>query len=150
MMGVVMVVLVLMSGVVGPGAATETASGLPPADAAIVAVMKMQAAAWNRGDFDAFFSYYAGEETTAFAGSEGLVFGVDTIKARFIAKYGDPDARGRLTFSDVVKVAGDEIFQVIAGRWRLDERKDGPLAGRFTLVFKKTPAGWRIVYDHSS
>jgi beta-aspartyl-peptidase (threonine type) len=35
------------------------------------------------------------------------------------------------------------------GRWQL-ERANDRLHGRFTLVFRKTPDGWKIVHDHTS
>jgi beta-aspartyl-peptidase (threonine type) len=35
------------------------------------------------------------------------------------------------------------------GRWRLKRNKDQP-HGRFTLLFRKLPEGWRIVHDHTS
>jgi ketosteroid isomerase-like protein len=38
---------------------------------------------------------------------------------------------------------------LVFGRWRLQREKDEP-SGLFTLVFRKTPAGWRIVHDHTS
>jgi len=38
---------------------------------------------------------------------------------------------------------------VVLGRWRLERAKDRP-HGRFTLIFKRLPEGWRIVHDHTS
>jgi ketosteroid isomerase-like protein len=38
---------------------------------------------------------------------------------------------------------------VVAGRWHLQRAKDEP-HGRFTLVFRKTKEGWKIVHDHTS
>ena len=35
------------------------------------------------------------------------------------------------------------------GRWRLERAQDAP-SGLFTLLFRRTSAGWRIVHDHTS
>jgi ketosteroid isomerase-like protein len=37
----------------------------------------------------------------------------------------------------------------VLGRWRLKRANDEP-HGRFTLIFKRLPEGWRIVHDHTS
>jgi ketosteroid isomerase-like protein len=38
---------------------------------------------------------------------------------------------------------------VVVGRWQLKRTNDEP-HGRFTLIFKRLPEGWRIVHDHTS
>jgi len=38
---------------------------------------------------------------------------------------------------------------VVLGRWRLARANDEP-HGRFTLIFRRMPEGWRIVHDHTS
>jgi len=38
---------------------------------------------------------------------------------------------------------------VVLGAWRLKRGNDEP-HGRFTLIFKRLPEGWRIVHDHTS
>jgi len=38
---------------------------------------------------------------------------------------------------------------IVLGRWALKRTSDQP-HGRFTLIFKRLPEGWRIVHDHTS
>jgi ketosteroid isomerase-like protein len=38
---------------------------------------------------------------------------------------------------------------IALGRWELKRANDNP-HGRFTLIFRHTPDGWRIVHDHTS
>jgi len=38
---------------------------------------------------------------------------------------------------------------LVLGRWTLQRANDKP-HGRFTLIFKRLPEGWRIVHDHTS
>jgi ketosteroid isomerase-like protein len=56
---------------------------------------------------------------------------------------------GTLTFSDleITLLNGDSA--TVLGRWALKRAGDEP-HGRFTLIFKRTTKGWRIVHDHTS
>jgi len=56
---------------------------------------------------------------------------------------------GTLTFADieVTMLSSDEAL--VLGRWRLKRANDEP-HGRFTLIFRRLPKGWRIVHDHTS
>jgi ketosteroid isomerase-like protein len=56
---------------------------------------------------------------------------------------------GTLAFSDLeVNLIGKDAA-VVTGRWQLARAGDTP-RGRFTLIFRQTRAGWRIVHDHTS
>ncbi len=46
---------------------------------------------------------------------------------------------------------GTEYASVI-GKWHLDRSPEagGNVGGIFTLLFQKTPAGWKIILDHTS
>jgi ketosteroid isomerase-like protein len=39
---------------------------------------------------------------------------------------------------------------LITGRFTLSGGGKDEQTGRFTLIWMRTPAGWRIVHDHSS
>jgi ketosteroid isomerase-like protein len=56
---------------------------------------------------------------------------------------------GTLTFSDLEIMLLSPDSAVASGRWRLKRANDQP-HGRFTLIFKRLPEGWRIVHDHTS
>jgi ketosteroid isomerase-like protein len=56
---------------------------------------------------------------------------------------------GSLTFSDLeITLIGPDAA-VALGRWQLKRAQDQP-HGRFTLIFRHLPEGWRIVHDHTS
>jgi ketosteroid isomerase-like protein len=56
---------------------------------------------------------------------------------------------GTLTFSDLeITLLGADAALVL-GRWHLRRANDEP-HGRFTLLFRRTRQGWKIVHDHSS
>jgi beta-aspartyl-peptidase (threonine type) len=56
---------------------------------------------------------------------------------------------GLLTFSDLEITSLGPDAAVVLGRWKLKRAQDQP-HGRFTLIFRKTADGWRIVHDHTS
>lgn len=111
--------------------------------------MAAQVAAWNRGDIDGFMGGYARSETTEFVSGDKLTRGWQVVCDRYRKKYDTPEKMGRLTFSDVkiTLLSGDAA--IVLGRWQLVRRGDKP-HGLFTLLFRRTPVGWRIVHDHTS
>jgi uncharacterized protein (TIGR02246 family) len=115
----------------------------------IRAVMVAQEAAWNRGDIDGFMNGYARSRTTVFVSGDTVTRGWQTVRDRYKKKYATAPQMGRLTFSDleIAPLAPDSA--VVFGRWELRRKSDRP-HGRFTLLFRRTPDGWRIVHDHTS
>jgi beta-aspartyl-peptidase (threonine type) len=56
---------------------------------------------------------------------------------------------GTLTFSDVEVTMLSPEAAAVLGRWKLKRANDEP-HGRFTLIFKRFPEGWRIIHDQTS
>ncbi len=56
---------------------------------------------------------------------------------------------GMLTFSDLEITMLSKEAALVLGRWHLKRASDDP-HGTFSLLFRKTKVGWRIVHDHSS
>ena len=115
----------------------------------IRAVMAAQEAAWNRGDVDGFMNGYARSRTIVFVSGDTITRGWQTVRDRYKKKYANAEQMGRLTFSDLEITPLDENAAVVLGRWELKRKSDHP-HGRFTLIFRRTNAGWRIVQDHTS
>ena len=118
-------------------------------DAEIRAVLSAQAAAWNRGDIDRFMNAYARSGATEFISGDKLTRGWQTVRDRYHKKYNSREKMGRLTYSElrITRLGGDAAL--VIGRWRLVRKNDTP-HGRFTLLFRHTADGWRIVHDHTS
>ena len=116
--------------------------------AAIHAVLDQQAAAWNRGDIEAYMAGYAQSDDTMFVGTD-VTRGWTKVRDRYKAKYDSPAKMGTLVFSDLDlrPVGRDDV--IVTGAWKLTREADTP-HGRFTLIFHRRSEGWRIVYDHSS
>jgi uncharacterized protein (TIGR02246 family) len=117
--------------------------------AEIESVLTAQQGAWNRGDIDAFMNGYARSASTVFVSEDQVQRGWDTVRDRYRAKYSDHAKMGTLHFSDIEVTIVSPDAAVVLGRWRLKRTNDEP-HGRFTLLFKRLPEGWRIVHDHTS
>jgi beta-aspartyl-peptidase (threonine type) len=145
--GFALLIVAGLGGTMAPGADDDTRD---QAKSAIARVLKDQAAAWNRGDLTGFMEgYWKSPELTFFSG-KNRTKGWQATLERYQKQYqAEGKEMGKLTFSELdIEVLGpDSAF--VRGRWKLITSKDTP-GGLFTLVFKKTPAGWRIVHDHTS
>jgi uncharacterized protein (TIGR02246 family) len=129
--------------------AADEKSGNAPVISEIRAVLRAQQEAWNRGDIDSFMNGYAREETTVFVSGDEVRRGWQTVRDRYLSKYNDRAKMGTLTFSDLeIEQLGPDSALAL-GHWELKHASDNP-HGRFTLIFRKTPDGWRIVHDHTS
>ena len=137
--------IVSLLGLVLFAAATLLAA---PADE-IHAVVQAQQEAWNRGDIDAFMDGYARDESTTFVSEDTVRRGWETVRARYKEKYSDRAKMGTLSFSDLEINVLSPDAAVVLGRWQLERANDRP-HGRFTLIFRRTKDGWKIVLDHTS
>jgi len=117
--------------------------------AEIQSVLSAQQTAWNRGDIDAFMNGYARSASTVFVSQDEVSRGWETVRDRYRVKYSDRTKMGTLSFSEIEVTMASPEAAVVLGRWRLKRTDDEP-HGRFTLIFKHLPEGWRIVHDHMS
>jgi ketosteroid isomerase-like protein len=115
----------------------------------IRALLEQQARAWNAGDMGGFMEVYARSEQTRFASGGDVTFGWQTIFDRYHKKYATRAAMGVLSFSEVEITPLGSDTALAFGRWSLKREMDTP-SGLFTLVFRHTSEGWRIVHDHTS
>jgi ketosteroid isomerase-like protein len=133
--------------VIAAGGVSAAAEVNAPAE--IRAVMKAQEAAWNRGEIDGFMEGYARSGATEFVSGDKLTRGWQTVRDRYKKKYSSKEKMGRLTFSELKITVLTPDAALVLGRWELARKGDRP-HGIFTLLFRRTPAGWRIVHDHTS
>jgi ketosteroid isomerase-like protein len=115
----------------------------------IQSVLDAQQEAWNRGDIDGFMNGYARAASTVFISEDEARRGWETVRERYRQKYSDRTKMGALTFSEIEITLLSPDAAAVLGRWRLKRANDEPY-GRFTLIFRRLPEGWRIVHDHTS
>jgi uncharacterized protein (TIGR02246 family) len=121
----------------------------PNSVAEIQSVLSAQQDAWNRGDIDGFMNGYARSASTVFVSEDEVRRGWEIVRDRYRAKYSDHAKMGTLSFSEIEVTMLSPDAAVVLGRWKLKRANDEP-HGRFTLIFKRLPEGWRIVHDHTS
>ncbi len=121
----------------------------------IRALLTAQAVAWNKGDLDGFMAGYWNDVKLTFIGGGDITFGWKKTKERYEKRYkADGKAMGKLAFSElhVDELSANAVM--VRGRYELTfEKQTEPkkhARGRFTLIVKKFPDGWRITHDHTS
>jgi ketosteroid isomerase-like protein len=149
-------VLITLLVIVFPMVARTLGLSTPAADeAAIRAVLDAQVAAWNNGDLDGFMAGYWRDENLAFTSGDKLTKGWEATRDRYQKKYFTPDKdgrfaeRGELSFGELQVESLSPTAAVVRGRYFLKLAK-GTDTGRFTLMLRKMPDGWRITSDHTS
>jgi len=118
------------------------------AEADIRRVMDAQAEAWNRGDIETFLEGYAKSPDLLFASRGTFSRGWDPLLERYRVAYPEGNM-GVLRFDDLEIHFLDETSAWVVGSWWLAMEDSAP-HGVFTLIFKQTEVGWRIIHDHSS
>jgi beta-aspartyl-peptidase (threonine type) len=116
---------------------------------AIQAILDAQVAAWNHSDIDGFMAGYAASEKTTFVSGDEVTLGWKTVRDRYAKKYDSPEKMGKLEFSALTITPLCDDAAMVLGSWSLERKQDQP-HGKFTLLFRKLPEGWRIVLDHTS
>ena len=121
----------------------------PDPDKAIRAVIEAQRDAWNRGDIEGYMDGYLRSSTTVFVSGDNVTHGWQTVLEHYKKGYDSREKMGVLTFTDLEITTLSKNSAVVVGRWHLQRAKDEP-HGRFTLIFRKTRQGWKIIHDHTS
>lgn len=116
---------------------------------AIRAVLDKQVADWNRSDIPAFMDGY--DKDTTFVGAT-TTKGSRQVLQNYLRKYPTKEAMGQLTFSDLEITPLDAGSAYVIGKWHLARNAagGGDTGGVFSLIFRKTASGWKVILDHTS
>ncbi len=122
----------------------------------IRAVLDAQVTAWNKGDLDGFMAGYWNDEGLTFISGGEITSGWKKTKERYEKRYkADGKEMGKLTFSELHVETFSPNAAMMRGKFALtfekekDEKKK-TAGGRFTLILRKMPDGWKLVHDHTS
>jgi ketosteroid isomerase-like protein len=140
--------------------ASAQASPFPAAqgeESAIRTTLAAQETAWNHGDIPAFMATYEDSPETTFIGVS-INKGSQRILERYKKSYSTPALMGQLSFHEVeVRLlpasTGTAEYAIVTGRFHLERTVKGEGTkdeGIFSLVWHKTPTGWKIILDHTS
>ena len=121
-------------------------------DDAIRSMLSDSQTAWNRGDLAAFASYYEDSPDTTFIGNEVVRGGTKAILDRYRRRYPNREAMGTLTFSEIEIRNLAPGVALTTGKFELKRTPagGGGASGRFTLILRRMPGGWKIIHDHTS
>jgi uncharacterized protein (TIGR02246 family) len=118
---------------------------------AIRRVLSDQEEAWNEGDIDTFMNGYDNSPNTVFIG-KAVQRGYESVRARYHKQYPNAEKMGKLSFSDLsVNLLGAD-YASLTGEFHLIRKVSagGNPSGVFSLLFRRTPKGWKIILDHTS
>ncbi len=118
--------------------------------AAVRAVIEEQAAAWNRGDIEGFMKGYERAEGITFVSGDQITRGWQTVLERYKKNYDSREKMGTLAFTELEFKPISPFYITALGRYQLTRSNGETPHGRFTLIFRRTAQGWRIVHDHTS
>jgi ketosteroid isomerase-like protein len=130
----------------------------PPDDPATIRkAMTDQVLAWNRGDITGFMQAYENSPDTTFIGSQ-IGKGYERILHRYQEAYANSDQMGKLTFAEIeVRMlpskCGAPEYAVVTGQYHLERTERGSATkdnGIFSLLWHRTPTGWKIILDHTA
>ncbi len=105
-----------------------------------------QAAAWNKGDLDAFCASYADDAT--FLTPTGLTKGRDQVLARYKKRYPDKAAMGTLSFEFLDARVAPGAVSVMA-KWTLSYPNKPSASGGTLVVLQPRGTSWMVVQDAS-
>ena len=115
----------------------------------ILAVMDAQVKGWNAADVEGYMGGYVISDSLRFVSGGTANYGWHRIMERFKKRYPDPEDMGTLSFTDISVTVLSDDAAVVFGRYTQETKNDRP-TGLFTLLFRRTDDGWRIVHDHTS
>lgn len=114
-------------------------------------ILDMQVEAWNNGDIEAFMSAYVNDESLRFASGNTIQHGYQATLERYRRSYPDKSHMGHLRFEIFENNKLSEESILTFGRFHLTRDDSiGNLQGLFTILFKRTDDGWKIISDHTS
>ena len=136
--------LFLICGITTYGYAADSQS-------AVENVLHAQQDAWNRHDLDTFMAGYWNSPNLTFFSGGKQTSGWQATLDRYRSTYTSPGHEmGKLDFSDLrVEMLGPKAA-FVRGSWHLTMPDGKTPHGKFTLIFRRFPQGWKIVHDHTS
>ena len=118
-------------------------------EAQIVANLKASAEAWNRGSLTDHVAIY--DPSVTMMTRQGPRRGVAPIQEAFSKSYfRDGKPKQQLSMEQVAIRMLSADSALVTGRFVLSGGGEKEQSGWFTLVWLRTPSGWKVVHDHTS
>jgi len=118
-------------------------------EAQIVAALKASTEAWNRGSLAGHVALY--DPSVTMMTRQGPRRGVAPIEEAFSKTYfRDGKPKQQLSMEQVAIRMLSADSALVTGRFVLSGGVEKEQSGWFTLVWMRTPSGWKVVHDHTS
>lgn len=118
-------------------------------EAEIRAMVQASMEAFDRGDLNGHLAIY--DPAVTFMTASGPRPGVAPIEASFREHYfRDGLPKQQLSFEQVAARSLAPDVALVTGKFLLSGGEEKDQSGWFTLVWVRTPAGWKAIHDHSS
>lgn len=127
---------------------TGTGLRFPSDAAAIRAVFDTTTAGWNRGELAVYLSAYTDSATAM--GANGPERGVNAIGDQMRAGFwrtGRPVQNLHFEHLEIRPLGPDHAL--VTGQYVLRGAGRPDRTGWFTTIWRRTPAGWRMIHDHA-
>ena len=120
-----------------------------PVEQALRGAFQVAEETWNRADLAGHVAMYA--DSATFMTGRGPIVGRDRI-AEVLRRglWTDGKPNQQLAFHDLVVRPLGADHAMVTGRFVLAGGGKAEQTGRFSTVWRRTPAGWRMIHDHSS
>jgi beta-aspartyl-peptidase (threonine type) len=127
------------------------ASAAPTVEESVRGVLSAQVDAWNRRDLVGYMAGYWRSPELTFVSGSTVTRGWEAILERYRKRYQrEGREMGKLDFAELKVVPLGDDAALARGRWRLQMSGGKESKGLFSLVLRRLPEGWRIVYDQSA
>lgn len=105
---------------------------------------------WNDGNLKKAMTIYDNSTKTKLISDSTMIQGYPKITDYFKKNFPSQKEMGSMTFSDIqVKLLSTDHALAI-GKWALQTLSGTTTHGIFSVVYKKTDKGWKIILDHTS
>jgi hypothetical protein len=128
-----------------------SAPALPAAPAAAATrAFHEQMAAWNRGDLEAALALYWNSVQMTWVNRAGLETGIATFAQAMRAQYAaNPQRMGQFTGAVLKAMPIDARHALLVVRWSIDVDGANRMGGISSQLWKRTPRGWKIIFEHA-
>ena len=130
-------------------ACASTTPTAPDDEALIRAALNASTAAWNAGSLTGHLAIY--DPSVTAMTKQGPRRGVAPIEEAFSRSYfrdGKPKQQLRMEQVAIRMLSAE--WALMTGRFVLSGGDEKEQSGWFTLVWLRTPSGWKVVHDHTS
>ena len=118
-------------------------------EAQMLAALNASTEAWNRGSLTGHLAIY--DPSVTAMTKQGPRRGVKPIEEAFSRTYfRDGKPKQQLRTEQVAMRMLSAESALMTGRFVLSGGEEKEQSGWFTLIWMRTPSGWRVVHDHSS